>query len=169
MKKRTLGNVYFLQAGDNGPIKIGYTSGVVTRRVQTLQQSSPEILNWIGAYISNPDEELRLHNKFKPFRYRQEWFTPDGALTDYIKSCCPFFDQSEYTANLFRPELQNVIRQNFSYSNSHLLNDLAEISGIGRRALSRWMEKRWILDNEDLELIERSSHWLIAEKRKASA
>lgn len=79
MQRRSCGspNVYLIQSGDNGPVKIGVANSP-SQRLAQLQTGNPEKLNLImvikGAGI---DYEQRLHERFREYHIRDEWFTPE--------------------------------------------------------------------------------------------
>ncbi len=69
--------VYFIQAGDSGPVKIGKTNDV-NKRLRALQTAHADtlhvrhVLNDVSAVM-----ETRLHERFAEHRIRGEWFKPD--------------------------------------------------------------------------------------------
>lgn len=79
--ERKTGGVYFIQSGEDGPIKIGRAQNIYSRRSE-LQGGNPELL-YIRAYIplkyvADLAEEL-LHMYFAQFRLRGEWFCPSAV------------------------------------------------------------------------------------------
>ncbi len=78
--------IYFIQSGgNNGPIKIGYTSGMdAERRLSALQVGSPNELSFLGFMEGGLKEELDLHSKFSKDRLRGEWFNPSQELLELI-------------------------------------------------------------------------------------
>lgn len=68
--------VYFIQAGDDGPVKIG-TAKDVLRRLSMLKTSSAEPLHLRALYEGGAAEESLLHRRFAAHRIRREWFNPD--------------------------------------------------------------------------------------------
>ena len=80
------GYIYFIQAGDNGSIKIGYTASDVESRLKTLQTGNPNVLSIIGTIPANKYEEKQTHHYFKHLRLNGEWFKPSDEITKYIKS-----------------------------------------------------------------------------------
>lgn len=71
--------VYFVQAGANGPIKIGCTSNVSARLAQ-LQTAQPEKLQLLAAVPGGEALESALHAAFAEHRMMGEWFRPCAAL-----------------------------------------------------------------------------------------
>lgn len=77
--------IYFIQAGKNGPIKIGHTNGDVKERLQQLQNGCPYELILLWCIKGTPEDEAYLHKKFKPEQIRGEWFRPCRQLLEYIE------------------------------------------------------------------------------------
>lgn len=72
--------VYFIQAGENGPVKIGVANNVNGRldQLQTGNHLKLTILKKIK-YLSKSNSyhiEGQLHHKFRKYRIRGEWFKP---------------------------------------------------------------------------------------------
>lgn len=77
-------SVYFIQCGDGGPIKIGYTDGDVERRRCNLQSGSPYPLALLGTMPGGAKKEVELHQQFANARFRGEWFWPVVELREFI-------------------------------------------------------------------------------------
>lgn len=77
--------VYFIQAGNGGPIKIG-RSNSPTDRLTTLQTSHSEELVLLAVTKGGERLEKSLHMKFKQHRLRGEWFEPSPAILSEIES-----------------------------------------------------------------------------------
>lgn len=75
--------IYFIQAGLNGPIKIGVTTNL-KQRIKDLQTSNPEKLYLIAAIYEHPELELYLHKQFKKYHIRGEWFEPGPDIFGYL-------------------------------------------------------------------------------------
>lgn len=77
--------IYFIQAGDHGPIKIGFARDIQNRRT-ALQSSCHEQLH-IRAWINAPQcNERTIHCHFQPEHVRGEWFRPSPRLLAYIET-----------------------------------------------------------------------------------
>jgi len=75
--------IYFVQAGEAGPIKIGCSKNPHQRH-QDLQVYHYETLYLLG-YIEHSDIlENQLHQLFEHDRIRGEWFRPTPAVVDKI-------------------------------------------------------------------------------------
>lgn len=68
--------VYFVQEGDDGPIKIGVANDPFAR-LRECQVGNPRELNLLGVYVGGYPEERMLHRRFAAGRIRGEWFRPD--------------------------------------------------------------------------------------------
>lgn len=79
----TPGYVYFIQAGRKGRIKIGWSSNVA-KRLGNLQTACPEDLELLHSEPGTGRDERDLHNRFRQFHWRGEWFTPNSAIFNYI-------------------------------------------------------------------------------------
>jgi hypothetical protein len=78
--------VYFLQAGDDGPIKIGHTTRPVQDRIDKLQVGNAYELRLIGTIEAHAPYERVLHRKFKHIRMRGEWYRPEVELLQLIQA-----------------------------------------------------------------------------------
>lgn len=76
--------VYFIQIGTSGPIKIGFTAIGVERRLASLQTSHPEPLRVLAAINGGRDVEADLHNRFARFRLNGEWFEPHPDIIQFL-------------------------------------------------------------------------------------
>lgn len=79
-----MGAVYFVQAGDGGPIKIGYTSSRVADRVAALQTGNPCRLEIVAVAPGSMEDESRAHAMFAQCRLHGEWFAPGPELMAFI-------------------------------------------------------------------------------------
>lgn len=71
--------VYFVQAGETGPIKIGWTENV-DHRIDHLQLASPERLILRASLRGDRDLERKIHQYFSEHRIRGEWFEAKPVL-----------------------------------------------------------------------------------------
>lgn len=75
------GVVYFVQMGDDGPIKIGYTQrDKIKARLSVLQTGSPYGLHLRRLITATRETEAAAHRFFSDLRIRGEWFCPDPDL-----------------------------------------------------------------------------------------
>lgn len=83
--KTTYEMIYFIQAGDKGPIKIGISSdSVVKKRLSALQTAHYLELALIGHVPGSRRGEARLHRRFSDLRLRGEWFEAHKSLVKHI-------------------------------------------------------------------------------------
>jgi len=79
--------LYFIQAGDSGPIKIGVsTLSNMKLRMASIQTSNAEKINVLAVLIvSNPQYlEENLHNYLSEHRMNGEWFRPDDRVLSFV-------------------------------------------------------------------------------------
>lgn len=79
LSQRDNGFVYFIRAGEQGPIKIG-TALDVPRRLKKLQQAHSEKLTILAARKGGRVTERKYHERFAALRIRGEWFEPSEAI-----------------------------------------------------------------------------------------
>ena len=75
--------VYFIQEGENGPIKIG-RSGNPEKRLGNLQEGNPRKLKIIAVLHGDRQRENEIHHELRRFGIRGEWFYPTREVFDYI-------------------------------------------------------------------------------------
>ncbi len=73
---------YFIQAGADGPIKIGSTKNLLIR-LRPLCGMSPVPLKLLGVMKGNA--EGRCHFRLGAFRIHGEWFAPSPVVLDFIR------------------------------------------------------------------------------------
>lgn len=78
---------YFIQAGENGPIKIG-KAGDVDKRLRDLQVSNHEELRLL-LVLPRADVERFIHRRFAHCRRRGEWFEPTEDLLRFVTTQDP--------------------------------------------------------------------------------
>ena len=76
--------VYFIQAGEGGPVKIGWSSNIKVR-MESAQVDNPEPLALLAYVPGGPEIEARLHHRFREAHLRGEWFRPVRDLLDLIE------------------------------------------------------------------------------------
>jgi hypothetical protein len=88
--------IYFIQAGENGPIKIGYTEKPIKERLSQLQMANHLELKLLWHIKGSLEKEKIIHNHFKEERLRGEWFNPAKKILTFINNICSYF----YEVNL---------------------------------------------------------------------
>ena len=76
--------VYFIQAIDGGPVKIGRAQDV-TARLSELQTASAKKLHVVAKVVGPTELEKKFHKMLKEHRIRGEWFQPSGGVAVLIK------------------------------------------------------------------------------------
>lgn len=77
--------IYFIQEGDDGPVKIGSTTKTVERRLSALQGSNPRELRLLAAVQTGVALEREFHEVFAEHRIRGEWFHPHEDILDMAR------------------------------------------------------------------------------------
>lgn len=111
--------VYFVQAGRDGPIKIG-VAWSVPQRVRELQVASWEELHVIGdVRCSNKESafalEAALHERLRKFHMRGEWYVAADEVTAAIRDPDPEGDVIEAPPWADEVDRQNLARLSPSY------------------------------------------------------
>lgn len=78
-----MGIVYFIQTGQYGNIKIGYTK-YLAQRIKTLQTGCAENLQLLGFINGDKGKERALHKQFREYHIKGEWFKLNSELIEYI-------------------------------------------------------------------------------------
>ncbi|WP_373886334.1 GIY-YIG nuclease family protein [Sphingobium sp. CFD-2] len=76
--------VYFIQRGEDGPIKIGFTRNL-KRRLGDFAVSIPEPVHLRLAIRGSRDVERHYHATFAAHRIMGEWFKPSKEILDAIR------------------------------------------------------------------------------------
>jgi hypothetical protein len=77
--------IYFIQAGNNGPIKIGFSRNPQNRLI-ALSEYSPFPLRMVAQIEGTFGDEGKLHKRFSQYKIKGEWFHPSGELLEYVKT-----------------------------------------------------------------------------------
>lgn len=100
--------VYFIAAGERGPIKIGIATDVRSR-MRSHQCSNPTELLLLRAVPGGRWLEACLHEWFAPWRIRGEWFAPCAPLLRLIAGCTDDVDD-DGIATVFARAAQPLAR-----------------------------------------------------------
>lgn len=77
------GDVYFL--ADRTHVKIGFSASGVKRRARNIGQNHYQELEVLAVLSGVPKSvEKRLHDKFKAFHVKGEWFTRSREIEEFI-------------------------------------------------------------------------------------
>lgn len=82
--EETWGFVYFVSAGEGGPIKIGWSQDV-ERRIEELQTANPHKLHLVGKLCGTMADEARVHDLFRQHRLQSEWFEHVPEILAFIE------------------------------------------------------------------------------------
>ena len=86
--------VYFVQSGQKGPIKVGYTTQEPRDRLYAMQTGNPERLNMLAAIPGGPELESAMHVAFAGYHIEGEWFRYEGDVKRVVDELAahPFCD-----------------------------------------------------------------------------
>jgi Meiotically up-regulated gene 113 len=152
--------VYFLQAGHDGPIKIGWSADVRSR-MSMLQTGQPHELRLL-LLLEGGDQKTEkvMHRRFAASHLRGEWFRPSTDLLAFVNGAELKTSASATTASPSRPSRRPHRPRNLSPLGLLRLNDpdawerrvraalteaagsptdAARILGISRPQMFRWM------------------------------
>ena len=86
---KATGLIYFVRQGQNGPVKIGWSTDVRKRLVH-IQTYNPEKLQCLGVMEGSARDEHALHRRFRDHHIHGEWFRPAPELMEFIGHAKPF-------------------------------------------------------------------------------
>lgn len=127
--------IYFIQSSDKS-IKIGFTNQNPLARLKALQTGSNLELTLLGVINGDKNRELRLHDRFKEFRIRGEWFKNSKELVNFInENALPNIARSQ-ESNVDELEIciGNSIKTLRIQKNMHR-DTVCELAGISMNAL----------------------------------
>lgn len=81
-----LSSVYFIQADESGPIKIGFTADDPKRRLNQLQTGNASALKLLGFVRGTPADEKQLHVELAEWRLQGEWFQSHPSVLARIQA-----------------------------------------------------------------------------------
>lgn len=77
------GVIYFLQQGEDGPVKIGFSrDSNLETRIRNLQCGNPTKLFLRGTIMGIERDEQALHRKYQAYRMQGEWFNTTAVLRE---------------------------------------------------------------------------------------
>lgn len=121
--------VYFIRAGDDGPIKIGVGGDPVTR-MANLQIGHHEPLTLLATLAGDAETEAEVHEAFARHRLRGEWFEPAPALLAFIaEHAQPFVGPAPKSTNEIAG-IRHELRMNQS--------EFAALLEVHQSQVSRW-------------------------------
>lgn len=78
--------VYFIQADEDGPIKIGFTADDPKKRLNQLQTGNPATLKLLGAIKGSIAREREFHADLAEWRLQGEWFQPHPTVLTAVQT-----------------------------------------------------------------------------------
>lgn len=88
--------IYFAQAGEFGPIKVGITTAArLQRRIEELQNGCPWRVILRRAIPGSRGLERLLHRVLRPLKMNGEWFYPDPLLAKVAGANVPAAHDSD--------------------------------------------------------------------------
>lgn len=121
--------VYFIRAGERGPVKIGYAENARIR-LRVLQRANPEPLLLIREIPGERKHEAWLHSHFAMLRIRGEWFRFCERMMD-IEVPMRALDGPGIWRS---PQLRRAIKAAGGVA------ALAKELGVSRQAVSNWSD-----------------------------
>lgn len=76
--------IYFVQHGETGAIKIGYTALAIEKRIASLQTAASAPLKLLATLSGDRATERDLHQRFAAHRRSGEWFDPHPDITAFV-------------------------------------------------------------------------------------
>ena len=122
--------VYFARAGNNGPVKIGYTSGLLINRIHNIQSSNAEDLVVLREYPKGTlEHEKFFHRKFEKSRIAREWFKYDPEIAIFLGDLSDFDRMTLFQIRLFEDEELQKIASGYLVSWLHSRAELSYYQG----------------------------------------
>ena len=107
-------SVYFIQQGDDGPIKVGL-SWSPQSRLAHLQVANPSELRIIGQRrITEGDPrtiEGQIHDHLRPWHIRNEWFEASDEVLEFVRHT----SDPERTTRVFAPVVHEELSDEERY------------------------------------------------------
>ncbi len=117
-------SVYFIQAGEGGPVKIGHANDPIARMAE-FQIGHYEQLRLLKIVNAGWATKSWLHRRFAAFHIRGEWFRFDGAMLSMEPPA--LIDAERPRSEALREAIQIVG-----------VGGLAAALGITSQAVSQW-------------------------------
>lgn len=151
------GVIYFIRAGAQGPVKIGYTANDVRGRFNIIQVAHYETLHLLGCMPGDPETEVALHERFSSYRIRGEWFRPCPELLALIAAKAG--EQQKPPPAVLEPVDINDIQSWMRLSHQ----DFAKALRVSVPTLWRW-RKKGVPNGPARKLFERLRQEMLAER-----
>jgi len=115
--------IYFIGNIEHNIVKIGYTQ-YKDQRIKTLQTACPYELILFKCIDGNEKEEHMLHERFKLYRKKGEWFALDQSIIDYYTTQPDYIDSIPSKDNYISPainipqsasEINELVKQQYEW------------------------------------------------------
>jgi hypothetical protein len=120
--------IYFIQAGEGGPIKIGFSVDPVAR-LSKMQSDNAAPCRLLGVMPGGEPEEGALHSKLAQHRIRGEWFAASADVLAQVPKAVVEADPHPITLPMFACKRGNV-------------SALSRAVGVSHSTVLRWCEGR---------------------------
>lgn len=112
--------IYFIQQGEDGPVKIGYSATMVgvERRRSAMQTAHCVELRLLGVVPGDREDETLLHEFLREWRIRGEWFSPSSEVLETATSRRSALDAIERRFCMRRWRDGGVLRADWSLTDS---------------------------------------------------
>ena len=109
------GRIYCIgEEGDSRFVKIGFTLAMPHQRLKELQVGNPRQLRLIGFIYGDMSLETALHESFKDYQFREEWFANEGLVKVFSESLASIVSEplGQYTPKDMGKEIRLEKRKN---------------------------------------------------------
>jgi hypothetical protein len=120
--------IYFIQAGEGGPIKIGFSVDPVAR-LSKVQSDNAAPCRLLGVMPGDEPEEGALHSKLAKHRIRGEWFAASADVLAQVPEVVADAEPARITLPMFACKRGNV-------------SALSRAIGVSHSTVLRWVESR---------------------------
>jgi hypothetical protein len=145
------GEIYVVRGSQTGSFKIGFSENA-TRRIKSLQTSSPEKLEVVCVALGSLEEEKSLHAKLSRHRIKGEWYQPHTEIDQVILDlgsrdghfCREEESQDEHTSNI-REKLIYITNTNriiYGWGVQESIRAISRKTGIARGAFESILRGR---------------------------
>lgn len=139
--------IYFIQAQDAGPIKVGVTADDPRKRMVKIQSDCPWPVTLLGTIKGSVAQEKQIHLVLARWRTQGEWFEPHPIVLAAVAEAIRCGDAVKLPSRKRRAKHVHPLCQHRA-DNGLTLRDLARQTGLTAAALSRF-ERGQNRPNED--------------------
>jgi len=134
--------IYFIQAANGGPIKIGTTSFNPFRRMAKIQSDCPWPVTLLGAIEGTLSQEKQIHRTLRYFRTSGEWFSAHPKVLAAVDAALQLGKRAEFPTKRNAPLSER--NQNTVSSLVEALggtNAVAKLTGNRQSVVSNWRKR----------------------------